>query len=348
MAAFMSTLTKNQIRKEVVESLLIFTVGALLQIIAFCQCWDNPRQAAIEGFHSGLSWMLLWKGSTYLVGLLNRWVDWLKFPLRRLLASVLSVMMLVLAVTFFIHFTYEFTTTDTPVTDIILDYSLQQFYTVLIVTLLINIIMHGRGFLINWKQAAIDIERMKTEQLASQYESLKNQVNPHFLFNSLNALSSLVYDDQKAAVQFIRKLSEVYRYVLDKKDQEVVPVQDELAFVRSYIFLQQIRFGENLKLVIAGEEPAGFIPPLAIQILVENAIKHNVVSTAKPLEIHINYKRSDIEVSNVINLKKTKDSTGTGLANLKARYAFLSNIPVEISNQGGVFKVLLPILNLKA
>ncbi len=142
-------------------------------------------------------------------------------------------------------------------------------------------------------------------------------------------------------------MSEVYRYVLDKKDQEVVPVKDEMAFVQSYVFLQKIRFGDNLNLIIEGEESGGYVPPLAIQILVENAIKHNVVSSAKPLEIKITYKRADIQVSNAINLKKTKDSTGTGLENLKARYAYLSNVPVEISDQNEVFKVLLPVLNLK-
>ena len=104
--------------------------------------------------------------------------------------------------------------------------------------------MHGRGFLIAWRQAAIDNEKLKTEQVAIQYNSLKNQVNPHFLFNSFNALSSLVYEDQDKAVEFIRKLSQVYRYVLDRKDEEVVPVEEELSFASNFIFLQKIRFGK--------------------------------------------------------------------------------------------------------
>ncbi len=343
----MSNLNKAQLRKEIIESLLIFLLGAALQVFVSCQCWDDLNRSAIQGSYSGFLWLLLWKGSVYLVSLLDRWVDWLRFPMRRLIATAIGVCLLVYSSTFVIHFTYHYIVFKTELPDIFTRYGFEQFYEVLIVTIVINIFMHGRGFLLNWKQAAIDIERMKTEQVASQYESLKNQVNPHFLFNSLNALSSLVYDDQKAAVQFIRKLSEVYRYVLDKKDQEVVPIKDEMAFVQSYVFLQKIRFGDNLTLTIDGEESAGFIPPLAIQVLVENAIKHNVVSMAKPLEIKITYKRADIEVSNIINLKKTKDSTGTGLENLKARYAYLSNIPVDISDKEGVFKVLLPVLNLK-
>lgn len=344
----MSSLSKEQLRKEIIESLLIFLLGSCLEVFALCQCWEDVSKAIIEGTYSGFSWLLLWKGSVFLVRLLDRWVDWLRFPLRRLIATGIGVTLLVYCTTFTMHFLYNYIIYETPLPDIFERYTFYWVNNVLFVTYAINIVMHGRGFLINWKQAAIDIERMKTEQVASQYESLKNQVNPHFLFNSLNALSSLVYDDQKAAVQFIRKLSEVYRYVLDKKDQEVVPIKDEMAFVQSYIFLQKIRFGDNLILNIEGKEPPGFVPPLAIQVLVENAIKHNVVSSAKPLEINITYKRADVVVSNVINLKKTKDSTGTGLENLKARYAYLSNVPVDISDKDGVFKILLPVLNLKS
>ena len=343
----MSKFNKAQLRKEIIESLLIFLLGFCLEVFVFCQCWSDWNNAFIQGSYAGFSWLLLWKGSLYLVSLLDRWIDWLRFPLRWLIDTAIGMTLLVTSATFIMHFIYQYIIFKTPLPDIFQRYSFSWVSNVLWVTYGINVLMHGRGFLLNWKQAAIDIERMKTEQVASQYESLKNQVNPHFLFNSLNALSSLVYDDQKAAVQFIRKLSEVYRYVLDQKDQEVVPVKDEMAFVRSYVFLQKIRFGDNLRLTIEGQEPTGFVPPLAIQVLVENAIKHNVVSSAKPLEIKVAYKRADIEVSNLINLKKTKDSTGTGLENLKARYAYLSNVPVDISDNEGVFIVLLPVLNLK-
>ncbi len=192
--------SNQQLRKEIIESLLIFSLGASMQVFLSCQCWDELNKALIQGSYAGFMWLLLWKGSVYLVSLLDRWVDWLRFPLRRLFASVIGVSLLVFAGTFIIHFIYEYIVYKTPLPDIFTQYTFSWVSNVLIVTYAINIIMHGRGFLLNWKQAAIDIERMKTEQVASQYQSLKNQVNPHFLFNSLNALSSLVYDDQKAAV----------------------------------------------------------------------------------------------------------------------------------------------------
>ncbi len=340
----MSLSTKQLIRKKFFESVVIFLFGAGLQVIVFCQaCWSDWRVALIIGTYSGFLWVLLAQGSEYLVQLLNRWVDWLKFPIRRLIVSLLAVCALVLMVTSVMNAVYSYVVSQLTS----FNYSFADFNGVLVITLGVNAIMHGRSFLLNWKKAAIDIERMKTEQLSSQFESLKNQVNPHFLFNSLNALSSLVYDDQRKAVEFIRKLSEVYRYVLDQKDEEVVSVSDEMAFVASYIFLHQIRFGDNLQVVYHGEMSKGHVPPLAVQMLIENAIKHNVVSESKPLTIDVTYRPYEIEVSNQIQRKASSSSTGVGLRNLKARYKYLSALPVEIKDDEGVFSVTLPLLDLK-
>ncbi len=110
--------------------------------------------------------------------------------------------------------------------------------------------MHGRSFLNNWRQAEMNSIELQKESMRSQYDSLKNQVNPHFLFNSLNALTNLIYDDQDKAAKFVKQLSEVYRYVLETQNKEVVPLADELKFLNSYLFLQQIRFGDKLKLEI--------------------------------------------------------------------------------------------------
>ena len=221
------------------------------------------------------------------------------------------------------------------------------YWDALLTTLAINVFMHGRAFLYSWRQAAIDVEKLKTEQVSTQYESLKNQVNPHFLFNSLNALSSLVYDDQAKAVEFIRKLSQVYRYVLDKKDEELVPLADEMDFTRNYIFLQKIRFGDNLEIEVGGEEVDLYVPPLAIQLLVENAIKHNVVSEQYPLKVSVTTDGNYCTIENNIKEKLEKDSTGIGLNNLKARYQYLSKEEIEITQANGVFRVSIPLLKLE-
>ncbi len=344
----MASTTVFNTKQEIIESLLIFTIGGLINVAIWCtECWTDISQFLVSFTWSGFTWMFLWKGSVHMVQILNRWVDWIKYPSRRLIVSLAGVVVLVYGSNFLLHFAYHLLVFKTDYDQIIPKYSFTEASAVLVITIGINVVMHGRAFLLNWKQAAIDVEKMKTEQVSSQYQSLKNQVNPHFLFNSLNALSSLVYDDQKKAVQFIRKLSEVYRYVLDKKDEEIVPLRDELQFTKAFVFLQQIRFGENFNVEIEGDESKGFVPPLALQLLVENAVKHNVISESKPLKLLITIRKYDIVIENKIQLKKQTDSTGIGLSNLQARYKYLSNAPMEVIKDKDVFKVILPILDLR-
>ncbi len=207
--------------------------------------------------------------------------------------------------------------------------------------------MHGRSFLLNWKQSSIAAEQLKRESIAAKYESLKNQVNPHFLFNSLNALSNLVYEDQDKAVKFIKQLSEVYRYVLDTREKEVVSIAEELKFLQSYLFLQQIRFGDKLKIEISVRKEAINVAPLALQLLIENAIKHNVVSEDDPLTVRIFEADQYIVVENNLQKKTSlgEPSAGVGLQNICKRYEFLSDRKVETIKDEKTFTVKLPILN---
>jgi LytS/YehU family sensor histidine kinase len=209
--------------------------------------------------------------------------------------------------------------------------------------------MHARGFLQNLKQATIDAEIAKKESIRAQYEALKNQVNPHFLFNSLNALTNLVYTDQDKAALFIKKMAEVYRYVLDTRDKELVDVNEELNFAESFIYLQQIRFGENLKVDYQIDSKTGKVAPLAVQMLIENAIKHNEISAEHPLTITLLLKNDFISVVNSVRLKNNPldQNSGVGLENIRKRYEFLTHIPVEIKKESGRFEVKIPILNIE-
>jgi LytS/YehU family sensor histidine kinase len=206
--------------------------------------------------------------------------------------------------------------------------------------------LHGREFLLMWRQAAVDAERYQKESIKANFESLKNQVNPHFLFNSLNVLTSLVYQDADKAARFIKKLSEVYRYVLDTQGQEVVPLKEEMMFVDSYVYLQKIRFGDNLK-VEMGSLGDGKVIPLSVQLLLENAIKHNEVSSEYPLTISVKRENNYLVVANGLRLKTNplEESSGLGLPNIQKRYEFLSNKPVVVNQTGAVFTVKIPVLN---
>jgi len=140
-----------------------------------------------------------------------------------------------------------------------------------------------------WRLSLAELERFKKENAEFRFESLRSQLNPHFLFNSLNTLSSLVYENQDKAEKFIRELADVYRYILEFRDHELVKVSRELEMVRSYIYLVQLRFDQNLELAVNIGTTSGerMIAPMTMQMLIENAIKHNVISKKKPLTIRI-------------------------------------------------------------
>lgn len=339
-------------QRELISLVLIFSAGAFAQYLFFCpECLDSYEEIVGQLVFSGLVWLALWKGSVFSVELLDRYsVSWVKAPLRRFVYSLSTIIGVTIVSYFFVYLI---------VTVILLDYdflvalkstSYTDYIIPVLITLMINVFMHGRGFLLTLRQKSIDNERLKTEQIASQLSSLRDQVNPHFLFNSLNALSSLVYEDQKKAVKFIRKLSEVYRYVLDQNDKELVTVNDELSFMDSYFFLMDIRFGNNLQVdlnAISNEARNSLLPPMSLQLLVENAIKHNVVSDAKPLKIEIFDNESGfLVVRNNANPKKSLHSNGLGLKNLRQRYEFLSDRNMIINSTEKFFEVYLPLLKI--
>jgi streptogramin lyase len=196
-----------------------------------------------------------------------------------------------------------------------------------------------------------NIEAIKKEKMEYQYETLKSQINPHFLFNSFNTLISIIEDNQDKAVDYVETLSDYFRSMLSYRDKDVITLSEELDIVNAYFYLQQKRFGEHLKLIVICSTQAKeklFVPPLSIQLLVENAIKHNAVSFETPLTIEI--KLDDINqiliVTNNLNPKKNHDpSTGIGLNNIFSRYKILTEQEVTVIKTDRKFIVELPLIN---
>ena len=198
----------------------------------------------------------------------------------------------------------------------------------------------------HWIKSIEKNEELKRENLQAKYEALKNQVNPHFLFNSLNTLSGLVEQKPELATDFIKKLSDIYRYVLEQNDKELVSIKEEMKFVEDYIFLSQMRFGKGLIFNSRLTKNQNFqVAPLGIQMMVENAIKHNIISDDMPLKIEMEIEDGFVIVKNNLQKKKTINSgkEPLGLANLKNRYAYLSGVPVEVIESESEFIVKLPI-----
>jgi LytS/YehU family sensor histidine kinase len=273
---------------------------------------------------------------------LNKQISWQEQPLLRLGVGIVGMVVYTLSSVYLLIFFFRYVV----LFDVGGDMG-GMLWSTIIITLVITMFMTSRAFFFNWRQSAVDAERLKRERVKAQYESLKNQVNPHFLFNSLNVLTNLVYEDQERAVRFIKQLSEVYRYVLDTRDKEVVPIQQEMEFVDAYLFLQQIRFGDKLQVERAGLTAAGSVAPLALQLLVENAIKHNEIPEEHPLRIRITRENNHLVVANTLQRKVLlpEPSSRVGLENLKKQYAFLSDKPIEVVEQAGEFIVRVPIIN---
>lgn len=201
------------------------------------------------------------------------------------------------------------------------------------------------------RQLQVQAERMEKEAVRSQFDALKNQVNPHFLFNSLSILSSLVEVDSRLAVQFISRLSKAYRYILEQRDNEQVSLRTELDFIAAYTFLLMIRFEDKLFVNIDVPEAARdsyAIAPLTLQLLVENAVKHNRLSEEEPLRVSIALEGDWLRVANPIQLRPDREeSTGIGLQNITNRYRLLTDRPVWVGEQDGEFVVKLPLLNFE-
>jgi LytS/YehU family sensor histidine kinase len=218
----------------------------------------------------------------------------------------------------------------------------------LALTLLIIFNLFEFGFYLNerYRRSLAEVERFRKENAEYQFEMLKLQLNPHFLFNSLNTLSSLVHHDAGKATEFIRRLSDVYRYVLENRNKELVSLREEMEFINSFSFLQGLRFQGmiDFRFTISKEMLDRKIAPMTLQLLVENAVKHNVVSRKQPLSIIISAENDNLVIKNNLQPKEELSGTGVGLKNISSRYAFLTDRKVEIIKEDNLFKVIIPLI----
>jgi len=219
---------------------------------------------------------------------------------------------------------------------------------------LVNLLYHLINAIIfyfkEYKTTSLEAEQLKNITAQAELQLIKNQINPHFLFNNLNVLSALIMKDNNEANRFIEEFSKVYRYILSNHDKELVELKTELDFIKPYIFLLEKRFAEGLviKVNIAEDYKNQYIIPASLQMLIENAIKHNVVSRQRPLliDVHSNGNNT-IVVSNNLQAKQTiESSTGIGLQNIIKRYKLVSNKEVEIQAGENDFTVTLPLVTL--
>ncbi len=339
-------------KKQVSEILKLFFIGGGILTTVFALLSGNYAIPDFmkQFFLNGLAFVIFGFGNGLLADWIDNYLPWTKNMTRRLIVSVIATIAYTTAAWVFIVWIWTLVLNGEALgfssLMSILPKNKNAFFISLGITFFVSTIMHGRTFLVNWRQSLIEGEKLKKDHIAAQYETLKNQVNPHFLFNSFNVLTTLVHKDADLAEQFVRQLSNVYRYVLDSRDKEVVPLEQELKQLEAYIFLMKIRFGESLKADIHPIHTEGVsVAPLTLQMLFENALKHNEVSKLNPLSIEVFLEGDFIVVKNNIQLKNSVgESTGVGLENIKARYRFLSNKAVLVEENETFFVVKIPII----
>lgn len=289
---------------------------------------------------------IVWEGNLHIDYWLNKQFPWLKAPGKRVLIQFfVSLVYSTIAVYIPMKIYNSFICVIPPGRENMLTFICLGVG--IIVSIILLTIEISSQFFFNWKSSLIEIERYKTESVQAQLQNLKNQINPHFLFNNLSVLSSLVYKDQDKAVDFINQLSKVYRYLLDNHNSELITLEEEMNFLRSYIYLLEIRFDTSIKfnIQISNDHLLKLLPPMALQILIENTIKHNEASENHPLHVNVIAKNNTIEVSNNIQLRSNQEpSSKSGLKNIKERYKFYTDEAVQVYEDSKQFKVVLPLL----
>ena len=300
----------------------------------------RPADVASEVFFTFISLVILFEVNILLFHFNQPAVKitWQKMILSLILTWILSSLLGKCFV--FLHHTFDIPAIDAMVHHYLLP--LRDF----IITCTVSGSCYISYLIRRQQEVVIENQQLQAENILNQYEALKNQLNPHMLFNSLNTLRSLVREDKDKAQEYIQELSRVLRYTLQGNDSKSVCVKDEIEFVSAYIFLLKMRFEDNLSFDICIDNKYAnyYLPPMAVQMLIENAVKHNEISDRHPLNIRIYTEGEELIVTNPVQPKLTVTTgTGIGLANLAKRYYLLYKREIQIS-ENEQFTIRIPLI----
>jgi hypothetical protein len=304
---------------------------------------DSPANGLLSLGHGLLMTAGIWLGCMAIVHYLWRKFPWEFHPVKHLIWEILTITAWTMLYSFILYSIESGLQIFERVENLFM-----EAVITLLITYLITAIHELVFFYQQWKHHFSKSVRLEKDNIQAKYETLKTQINPHFLFNSLNSLTSLV-DENEAAVKYISDLSEFFRYMLGSRDKELVLVREEINLLERYIHLQQSRFKSSLDIKVdVPEKYFHFaIPPLVLQMLVENCIKHNIISRDQPLRISVTAREDSLVVENNLQKKSGISSTGQGLRNIRERYRLFTTREVEITETSAIFKVTVPLLTVE-
>jgi len=334
--------------KELFNDRWIMIVGSLITGIAFPFIF-GIRPSDIEFykviFLSVAITFIAWGASRQFGTILWKRFPWDKNPLAHIVIVLLYILVFtagIIAMVYVINLIADGKTENYWKTH-------RGFHLAILCVFIFSVTVHEAIYLFFlWKKELTRSADLEKENIKSKFEALKNHVNPHFLFNSLGTLSSLINTDQGKATQYVQEFSKIYRYFLEVNNNDFVTLQEEIDFIDSYIFLQQIRYGDGFTFTnkIGKEYSKSFILPLTLQLLVENALKHNITMAASPLhiEIYVDEKKRNFIIQNNIQPRKVDDTPKTGLINLEQRYLNFVGKAIKYHRDNQFFIVEIPII----
>jgi len=337
-----------------IKSRLAYQLGILAGILGLALLitflFFSNYEKGFRGFIVSYSWMVVicatqWLGNSYIYRLLDKKYSWKDHLLKRAIFGSLALIAYS-ATAYMVVQIIMFRLVVGSLPENPVAWGLRTSSVAILISFIVSLIVVAVAFFQNWKQSLIEAERFKAEMLSYKYESLQNQINPHFLFNSFNVLSDLVYENQKKAVDFISQLSQLFRYVLDSRDKELVPVKEELEFIEAYSYLLQTRFEEKLSILLEFEAMEDeMLVPMTLQLLIENCVKHNEISASQPLYIRILRKGEYIKVENTLQPKPVgAESKKTGLSNISQQYKYFTDKGIILTETDNSYAVAVPLI----
>lgn len=349
-------LVKHPFRRQNLIAVFLISLGPiLLGSLEYFLGFSDVEYANFSPEHLLYNWVYsflvtasLFFGCAFIIGFLNKRMPWKNQFSRRIFVEILMIFSYTTLTQYLIILLLE----GTPM--FIIEVTPELIFRNIIfsntITLIVVAMIEGIYFFQNWRQSMLAAERLEKEHLQSSLSNLRAQLDPHFMFNSLNVLSTLIRTDPLRAEQFVEDFAKVYRYLLEVKNDMAVPLKDELAFVERYLNLQKIRFHEGLQyhVNINPEHLNLYLPPLSLQEMVGNAIKHNIISREHPLQLRLLSNGKGLIVENNVQSRTSGViSTGVGLQNLRERYRYLSAEEPRFELADGKYKAYLPLIKLE-
>jgi sensor histidine kinase YesM len=318
-------ITKESVFREL-KILVLFFGASIIQAYFMCARCDSFFSYSRVILFTFCMWVFLFQGNDRLTHFVSKRISWIEYPIKRFLVGLAATVGYTLIVVLLLIFIFQ--------TFVGFNFGSSIRFTVIVsvvFTLVISVFLHAREFLSFWRRALLESERYQRERISSRYESLKNRVNPQLLYNSLQALSKLVYTDKENAVSFIKHLSRVYRYILDTRDREVVSSDEEIRLIESFLFLLNARFGEAVKVSVDFNSSQFMISPLSIQLIVESIVENSLFRAEKPLIIRVwcDTNLVIIEASLKWATTQGRDKVSEILRQIENKYSLLCNEKLE-------------------